>query len=67
MWWKRKKSGLKVVGGNSEARASARSQRLADDMDAILKKISEEGEASLTAAERKTLEKASRELRDRRD
>ena len=65
MWWRRKRSGLKVVGaGNSQPSRS--SQKLADDMDRILKKISEEGEASLTSAERKTLERASRELRERR-
>lgn len=63
--WKAKRRGLRVVG-SEPAGPSKRSRRLADEMDAILQKISEKGEASLTSAERKTLEKASRELRERR-
>lgn len=64
-WWKARRRGLKVVrpNGSSESRASG---KLADEMDAILAKISEQGEASLTESERATLERASRELRDRK-
>ena len=65
-WWKARRRGLRVVGDAPAAGRSARSQQLADEMDAILKKISEQGEGSLTNAERKTLERASRELRNRR-
>jgi len=64
-WWKARRRGFKVVSSDSSPGHSAKSQKLADEMDAILKKISEQGEASLSKAERKTLEKASRELRDR--
>jgi hypothetical protein len=66
IWWKSKRRGLRVVGTTAPAE-SRRSGKLAEQMDAILKKIGEQGEASLTAAERKTLERASRELRKRRD
>lgn len=62
---KARQRGFRVVSGDAEPRGSRRSEKLAEEMDAILKKISEEGEASLTSAERKTLEKASRELRNR--
>jgi len=65
-WWKARRRGFKVVGSAPASGPSRKSQKLADEMDAILKKISEKGEASLSAAERKTLERASRELRDRR-
>ncbi|MEQ9408725.1 MAG: rhomboid family intramembrane serine protease [Fuerstiella sp.] len=64
-WWKARRQGLKVVRGGASG-PSAKSRQLADEMDAILEKISRHGEASLTRAERRTLEKASRELRDRR-
>ena len=63
-WWKARKKGFKVV--RSGPSATPRSQKLEDDMDRILKKISEQGEASLTNAERETLKRASRQLRDRR-
>ncbi len=63
-WWKAKRRGLKVVRPSV---SPATSQKLTDDIDAILKKISEQGEASLTSAERRTLEKASRKLRDRKN
>jgi membrane associated rhomboid family serine protease len=66
IWWKSKRRGLRVVGTTVPAE-SRRSGKLAEQMDAILKKIGEQGEESLTAAERKTLERASRELRKRRD
>ncbi len=66
IWWKSKRRGLRVVG-SSDTVDSKRSEKLAEQMDAILKKVGEHGEASLTAAERKTLERASRELRKRRD
>jgi len=65
-WWKARRRGLRVVSVDSEPTVSKKTQKLADEMDAILEKISEQGEASLTTAERKTLERASRELRDRR-
>lgn len=41
-------------------------QELGDQVDRILEKISRQGEASLTAAERKTLEAASRRYQQRR-
>lgn len=66
-WWKVKKSGFKVVGGEPASKPDRRIQKLEADVDRILDKINREGEASLTRAERKTLEKASRELRNRRD
>ncbi|MEO2027908.1 MAG: rhomboid family intramembrane serine protease [Fuerstiella sp.] len=66
IWWKSKRRGLRVVGAGDTVK-SRRSEKLAEQMDAILKKIGEHGEASLTAAERKTLEQASRELRKKRD
>ena len=66
IWWKGKRRGLRVVGSRDTVE-SKRSEKLAGQVDAILKKIGEQGEASLTAAERKTLERASRELRKRRD
>ena len=66
-WWKARRRGFRVVSADSAPAISKKSQKLADEMDSILKKISEQGEASLTAAERKTLERVSRELRDRRD
>lgn len=66
-WWKVRKRGLKVVSAPTEGPSESRkSQKLKSDMDTILKKISEQGEESLTTAERKVLEAASRELRDRR-
>ncbi|MGB4738311.1 MAG: rhomboid family intramembrane serine protease, partial [Fuerstiella sp.] len=66
IWWKARRRGFKVVRPSVSAGPSAKSQKLAEEMDAILLKISQQGEASLTNAERKTLEKASRELRNRR-
>lgn len=66
-WWRRKRSGFKVVGEKSGTGVSRSSQKLADEMDRILQKISDEGESSLSSSERKTLERASRELRNRRD
>lgn len=66
-WWKARRRGFKLVGASGDDDApTARSTRLAEEMDAILAKISEHGEASLTNAERRTLERASRELRNRR-
>lgn len=62
--WKARRRGLKVVTDDSDT--SADTTRLAEQMDAILQKISDQGEQSLTTKERKTLEKASRELRNRR-
>ncbi|MEZ6121936.1 MAG: rhomboid family intramembrane serine protease [Planctomycetaceae bacterium] len=64
-WWKAKQRGLRVVRAEPRNRDPHDTDRLADDMDRILKKISEHGEASLTSAERKTLERVSRELRNR--
>lgn len=64
--WKSKRRGLRVVGTTAPVE-SKRSAKLAEQVDAILKKVGEQGEASLTAAERKTLERASRELRKKRD
>lgn len=66
IWWKSKRRGLRVVG-SSDTVESRRSEKLAEQVDAILKKIGEQGEAALTASERKTLERASRELKKRRD
>lgn len=66
-WWKARQRGLRVVSEDHEPTVSRKSQKLAEEMDAILQKISEQGEASLTTGERKTLERASRELRERRD
>lgn len=63
-WWKAKRRGLRVV--RPSVPTSRKSEKLADEMDAILRKISEQGEASLTKKERETLERASRELRDRK-
>ncbi|MCA9047214.1 MAG: rhomboid family intramembrane serine protease [Planctomycetaceae bacterium] len=65
VWWKSRRRGLRVVRSEPESDESRRT-RLAAEMDTILAKISEHGEASLTAAERKTLERVSRELRNRR-
>lgn len=65
-WWKVKKSGFKVVGAEPDPKPDRRTQKLEADVDSILDKINREGEASLTRSERKTLEKASRELRNRR-
>lgn len=42
-------------------------QKDADDADRILAKIHEQGESSLTSAERKTLERYSRRQREKRD
>lgn len=42
-------------------------QREADEADRILAKIHEQGESSLTASERKTLERYSRRQREKRD
>ncbi|APZ93968.1 rhomboid family protein [Fuerstiella marisgermanici] len=64
-WFKGKRRGFKVVRPDSSG-SSAKTTKLANEMDRILAKISEKGEASLTKGERKTLEQASRELRDRR-
>lgn len=64
-WWKIRRRGFRVVG-TEPSPVSRKTQELSDAMDAILRKISEQGEDSLTTAERKTLERASRELRDRR-
>lgn len=66
IWWKSKRRGLRVVGTSAPVE-TRRSAKLAEQTDAILKKVGEQGEASLTAAERKTLERASRELRKKRD
>lgn len=63
---KARQRGFRVVTADSEGRSTRSKEKLADEMDAILKKISEEGEGSLTNSERRTLEKASRELRNRK-
>ncbi len=64
-WFKARQRGFKVVRPSAST-VDKKSARLATEMDRILQKISDEGEASLTKAERKTLEQASRELRNRR-
>lgn len=69
--WKAKRRGLRVVSDDADDpydrnTAQPTDSKLAEQMDAILQKISEQGEQSLTAKERRTLEKASRELRNRR-
>lgn len=66
-WWRAKQRGLKVVGSEPVVSTAVRkTEKLKQDVDAILQKISDQGESALSNAERKTLEKASRELRDRR-
>jgi hypothetical protein len=42
-------------------------QKEADDADRLLAKIHEQGESSLTASERKLLERYSRRQREKRD
>lgn len=65
--WRANRRGLKVVSEDPTPSAKSRKiQKLEDDMDAILAKISEHGESSLSNSERKILEKASRELRGKR-
>ena len=71
-WFRAKNRGLKVVrpsvsGQEDNDRDKQRRSALEQQMDVILQKISEQGEESLTRSERKLLEKASRQLRDRRD
>jgi len=46
-------------------RPTVDNRRLSDEVDRILEKISREGEASLTSAERRTLQDASRHYQDR--
>jgi hypothetical protein len=46
-------------------RPSVDDRRLSDEVDRILEKISRQGEASLSAAERRTLQDASRHYQDR--
>lgn len=66
--WRANRRGLKVVGAETRTPSQSRkTQKLKDDMDTILAKISEHGESSLTNAERRILEKASRELRGKRE
>ena len=63
--WKnpfRRKPKLKIHNP-TETRAARKQQELKDEVDRILAKIHEEGEASLTNKERKTLEKASKQYR----
>jgi membrane associated rhomboid family serine protease len=60
---------LRVHRDADETRSSEpprRQENLQQRVDQILAKISREGEASLTSDERRTLEEASRNLRDRR-
>tara|TARA_B100000676_G_C17962705_1_gene778544 strand:+ start:263 stop:1192 length:930 start_codon:yes stop_codon:yes gene_type:complete len=69
-WFRAKNRGLKVVRpsiSDDDYHEKPQTSQLERQMDAILQKISEHGEESLTRSERKTLEKASRQLRDRRD
>lgn len=65
-WWKVKRSGFKVVSATGDSKSDRQTQKLVAEMDALLAKISKDGEASLSRSERKTLEKVSRELRGRR-
>ncbi|MCA9084634.1 MAG: rhomboid family intramembrane serine protease [Planctomycetaceae bacterium] len=65
VWWKGRRRGFRVVGTDAD-RIRRREDELTEQMDALLKKISEQGEASLTNSERRTLERVSRELRNRR-
>lgn len=65
-WWKVKRSGLKVVSAADDTKRDRRTQKLEAEMDALLAKISRDGEGSLSKSERKTLENVSRELRNRR-
>lgn len=52
--------------GSGSAGAGSEQRQLQQQVDDILAKISREGEASLTAAERRTLEEASRKYRGHR-
>ena len=49
------------------SRSEKRMQKLVDQGDAILAKIQRDGEESLTGKERRTLERYSREMRDRQE
>ncbi|MEZ6096575.1 MAG: rhomboid family intramembrane serine protease [Pirellulaceae bacterium] len=61
--WKRRRSGLKV----HRPKIDAKWERLQQEGDRILSKISEQGEESLTSKERKTLAAYSEQLRKRRE
>ena len=63
--WKGKRRGFRVVGVTPSVNPSRR-EKLTQEMDVLLQKISDHGEASLTNAERKALERVSRELRELR-
>ena len=66
-WWRARQRGLKVVSSDPmPSKSDLKTEQLKHDVDTILEKISQHGESSLTSSERKTLEKASRELRQRR-
>lgn len=65
-WWKVKRSGFKVVSDRDDVKTDRRTQKLEAEMDALLAKISRDGESSLSRSERRTLESVSRELRNRR-
>lgn len=61
----KQKGKLNVYNPDSDDSASPKSDHIKAEGDRILQKISEQGEASLTRKERKTLEKYSREMRNR--
>lgn len=57
---------LPLHGETAEQNAFLSEDRLAEEVDRILAKISQSGEASLTSQERRTLEEASRQYQRRR-
>jgi membrane associated rhomboid family serine protease len=59
------KGKLNVYDPDAEEARPSKADKIKEEGDRILRKISEEGEASLTRRERKTLEQYSRELRNR--
>jgi len=69
--WLERRPQMRVVRPEEDARTPARGATSGDDatldeeVDRILAKISRSGESSLTAAERETLTRASRRLKDR--
>ncbi|MBN2218318.1 MAG: rhomboid family intramembrane serine protease [Pirellulales bacterium] len=62
--WLKRRHGLRVHRPDPDQRPS--DERLAREVDRILQKIHEQGEASLTKKERRTLEAASREYQKHR-
>jgi len=61
MWHRSRRMKLKLHDPDKKL------QKEADDADRLLAKIHEQGESSLTASERKLLERYSRRQREKRD